>query len=305
MQRFLVNIFVGLIILISFYSCKSCKKETDNTADKEQIEFQQFLEDTAKLKEELHTTVSRFPTPGEMFGIIKEGGITFDARLLNPDSKIENYTKFNDRALNLGVYIADFAYITLFGRQDKAVNYLKAIESMSQKIGINAAIDKKLIERIKKNINNIDSLSEFADEAFLSLFDYCDMNDLQHINVLIATGAYIEGIYIALNNVKQYSDDNPVLKQLANQKQSFGHVLAYAEEYQDKPGINEIKTYLIKIDDIFQTLKSEQKKSKTTKNSQNKLIFSGGKKYKFTEDVYKNLKHEVNTIRTEIVNAKK
>ena len=303
MRGFYLGI-VGFFSLFMFVSCKSCINNKKATQNKDKQEHENFLNDTTNKTVEIKTVITRFPTPGEMFGLIKEGGLTFEEKLLNTTDRIDNYNKYKDQSLNLGIYIADFAYISIFGRQDKAVSYLKLIENLSKKVGISAAIDEGLINKIKKNINNIDSLTNYSDEAFIDLFDYCETNKIQYTNVLISAGAYIEGLYITLNNIKKYSDENPILIQLASQKQSFGNVLGYAEEYGANPSVKDFIPYLIQIDDIFKTLKAEVKKSAVTKNKENKLVFSGGKKYIFTKEVFDNLKAKVNAIREQIVNSK-
>lgn len=295
---------VGIFSLVMFVSCKSCINNNKALQNKEKQENENFLNDTANKTTEIKTVITRFPSPGEMFGLIKEGGLTFEEKLLNTTDRLDNYNKFKDQSLNLGIYIADFAYISIFGRQDKAVSYLKLIENLSKKVGISAALDEELISKIKKNINSIDSLTNYSDEAFIDIFDYCETNKIQYTNVLLSAGAYIEGLYIALNNLKNYSDENPVLIQLASQKQSFGHVLAYAETYKENPSVKEIIPYLIQIDDIFKTLKAEVKKTSVTKTKENNLVFSGGKKYIFTKEVFDNLKAKVTIVREQIVNSK-
>jgi len=297
MENFKSLFFCFLLLLIIIGCNQSKKQKIPQTAENE---FDSVLQDTAQAFEMAKNVVFRFPTPGEMFGVIKEGGLTFQGKLLNEKSNSEKYLGFKKQALGLGVYIADFAYIALFGKQNDAVDYLNVIEDLSQKVQVAPALNKQLIDKVKNNLGSVDSLIEFSDEAFLEMFSYCENNKMHNVNSIISAGAYIEGLYIALNSVEKYSTNNKVLDQLAQQKFSFEHLLTYANEYKADKDVLAVTEELQKISEIFSSLGYEEKKSNVSDKNKT-LIIGGGKKYKFTKEQYTELKKLVNKIRSGII----
>ncbi len=298
MKVFKFTLFI--LIAIVFFGCMQNKTTNQDTSKNE---FDSIMQDSNAGFAKVQDIIYRFPTPGEMFGVIKEGGLAYNEELINDQDRVDSYLNLKSQTLNLGIYIADFAYIALFGRQNEAVDYLEIIQNLSKKVKVSGAIDEKLTKRIKSNLGNIDSLVNFSDEAFLEMFSYCEDNDMHNTNALISAGAYIEGLYIALNGIEKYTDDNPILEQLAQQKFSFKNLLAYASDYSNDENVNEIVKELEKINAIFDSIGSGEKSSKiSTKKSGSKLVIGGGKKYKFTKEQFKNLKSVTNQIRNSITN---
>lgn len=294
MKRFkLIYTFIGLIYLAGCIQNKPSNQQPVK-------EFDSIMQDTSFGFGGVQRVVNRFPSPGEMFGVINEGGLTYKAELLNPISNLDNYLNSKAQVLNLGIYIADFAYIALFGRQNESVDYLETIETLSEKVKVSEAINEDLVKRIKSNLGNVDSLVSFSDEAYLEMFSYCEDNRMHNVNALISAGAYIEGLHIALNNVDKYSDDNAILKQLAKQKHSFEHLLTYALEYKDDKNVLEVTEDLKQINEIFDSLIVEQNKSNISSKN-NTLIIGGGKKYKFSKSLFNDLKKLTNKLRNNII----
>jgi len=298
------NIKYSILLLCTLilFSCTQ-KKTSNEQQDEAKATFDSLMQDTSDIFDNLQVVMHRFPTPGEMFGVIKEGGLQYYDNLINDYKKSDNYLNTKAQALNLGVYIADFAYIALFGRQNETVVYLEAIEDLGEKINISGAINESLVKRIKSNLGNVDSLVNFSDEAYLDMFSYCENNNMHPINALISSGAYIEGLYIALNSIDKYSENDPVLEQLAQQRFTFKNLLAYVSDYRSDKILTDIIIELEKINSIFNSLEVEKSVSKVSSSkTDNKLIIGGGKKYKFNKKQFKELKTVTNKIRNSITN---
>jgi hypothetical protein len=141
-----------ILILIIFMVSQGCKNEQaskkDGDSEAEAIEFE--------LKQDFKEIYYRFPSPGEMFSYLDSTGLRFDKTLLLSCRNADNYLGTRDQAINLGVYMADLAYISLFQHYKESIDYLQAVYKLSDKLRISDAFDKNLITRIEKNIKNTD-----------------------------------------------------------------------------------------------------------------------------------------------------
>ncbi|HEX3008428.1 MAG TPA: hypothetical protein VHO90_12530 [Bacteroidales bacterium] len=75
------------------------------------------------------------------------------------------------RALNLGVYITDLAYINLNNDRTEALQYFKSIRELSQKLNIYQPFYGSIYDRIQKNIAVQDSLDAIFTEIYYNMLD--------------------------------------------------------------------------------------------------------------------------------------
>ena len=118
--------------------------------------------------EEVKDIYYRFPSPDEMLNIIDKEKLAFNEELPLPADRASQFLDSKSQALNLGVYIADLAYITLFQRQKEALTYFQVVYGLSDKLRISSAFDPSMLKRFENNLGNLDSLKTISDEALIN-----------------------------------------------------------------------------------------------------------------------------------------
>lgn len=297
-KHLLFSIFIGIMLVIT--SCNSSNKK-----DKAPTGFSdQVAEEFREVNKRVNEIYYRFPTPDEMFTFVNNEGLTFNSSLLNPIENKKLYIDSKSQTLNLGVYIADLGYITLFEKYKESMNYFDVIREISERIRITSAFDKSLLNRIENNLKNVDSLKTIANDAYSNVVDYLVENEKEKTFAVISLGAYVEFLYISLNLVGDYDKENSTIQRIAEQKYAFENLYFYIEEFQGDPLVDDIFTDVKELKSVIDQIGEEKQTTQVTKSEDGKLNFDGGNKIAITKDQYNKLKDITGTIRTKITESK-
>jgi hypothetical protein len=296
-KLFLPVALVSIVIMAINFSCKTeVKKDTDNKIDT------QALSDSLLTSDENHVFYS-FPSSQEMFSFIKKDAeLVYRTDLVNPLENITNYIDSKSKTLALGVYLADLSYMTLFNKTNSAYDYIDVITNLSSDLRINLPFQDSILERIKNNLNNPDSLILISDQYSSKIVDYLLQNNKDKILANITSASYIEGLYIAVNLVGEYSDDNEVVQRIVEQKHSFTNLIKYANKYHTDENTKVAIELLNEIYAVFEKFPEKQEsESKIERVGDNKMVLKGGKKILISENEFNELKAKVIEVRTKII----
>ncbi len=267
---------------------KSEQEDTDTTATNEVVES-------------LEKVLNDVPNPSEIPYQLKSTGADFSTEITNSAANAEKYLTTNNKAaLNVGVYSTDVGYVSVYEQVQNALDYIKAVERLGDKLDITNAFDPKMQERFKGNISNVDSLTAIINEALSQSDKYLKSNDRNSIAALIFTGSFIEGLYISTQIVDTYPDD--LLPEDVKDEVLLGLVRIITE--QDKPlqdllkalksldKEDEIQGYISDLEALAAIYKELNIQEKIEKN-QGTLILN--------DKTIKNITSKVKEIRTKIV----
>jgi hypothetical protein len=289
-----------ILILIIFMVSQGCKNEQaskkDGDSEAEAIEFE--------LKQDFKEIYYRFPSPGEMFSYLDSTGLRFDKTLLLSCRNADNYLGTRDQAINLGVYMADLAYISLFQHYKESIDYLQAVYKLSDKLRISDAFDKNLITRIEKNIKNTDSLDVISDVALNYIISYLSRNEQEDVFAIISVGGFIEFMNISLHLSGEYAGDNVFVSKIADQKIVWENILKFTEQFAgNNKNVDDVLEVIKPLTAFFKQLKTDTKKTTVSKSDEGKLVFGGGNKTLLLKDDLNQLKEIIILIRSKIISA--
>lgn len=293
----LAILIVSLIIGLVNTSCKTeVKKDATNDIDSKAIS-------DSLLSSDEDLIFYSFPSSQEMFSFIKkDANLVFRTDLVNPTGNISKYIDTKSKTLALGVYLADLSYMTLFNKTNNAYEYIDVITSLSNDLRINLPFQNSFLERIKNNLNNEDSLVIISDQYSSKIVDYLLQNNKDKVLANITAASYIEGLYLALNLVENYSKNNPVVHRIVEQKHSFTNLIKYANKYHYDANTKTSIELLNKIYEVFEKFSEvEDSKSTIERGDDNKMVLKGGKKMVISEKEYNELKIRVIEVRNKIV----
>jgi len=295
------HFFTTIILFSVIFSSVliSCKTEVKEGTD--EINSQAISDSLLASDEEL--VFYSFPSSQEMFSFIKKDAeLVYRTDLVNPTENLSKYIDTKAKTLALGIYLADLSYMTLFNKTSSAYEYIDVITNLSNELRINIPFQEKFLQRIKNNLNNEDSLIYISDEYSSKIVDYLLQNNKDKVLANITSASYIEGLFIALNLVETYSEDNPVIQRIVEQKLSFTNLIKYANKYHSDANTQVAIDLLNSIYEVFEKFTVvEEAESTLERGEDNKMVLKGGKKIVISEEEYNELKKVVTEIRNKIV----
>jgi len=160
------------------------------------------------------------PSPIQTAMLIKNSGAAFNPDLVNPTENAANYTSNFHKALNLGLYGADLAYITINQNADQALSYFAAVSSLAEDLNVSGAFNASIINRFKENLDNQDSLLVLVGEAYRSGNSYLITEKRVELISLILAGGWLETMYIA-TSLTSSSSNQAIIDRIGEQKSSL------------------------------------------------------------------------------------
>jgi len=274
------------LVFLSSCGGNDTKKTTDEAISDKVVDKQ--VED----QQQGNKTYNQIPSPDEMFGFIKESGLTYNVELLNSTANANSYTDPNREALNFGIYSADLAYAAAYQEFDVAIKYFGTIQKLSDRVGISGAFSKELIQKIQENLDNPDSLLENSSASYFSVVDYLTQNEQGGKLGVIAAAGWLETVYIVVNSAN-YKKDKKAVARLADQKLTLENLLDYLEQYTANDGDKTILKKLTNLATLFDYL--------NVKDAKARMVLGGGSSVSMTEAQFNAIKDKVNEIRNNIV----
>lgn len=205
-----------------------------------------------KLVEQIFYNV---PSPLEMAKIVRDAGLLFNPQLMNSTKNKQYYIDQTTQALNLGVYGADLSYARIFDQVQESVNYLSVIRELTESLQIPQNQNVFAIEKLEKHIGNRDSLLHIITSIYSDVDAYLKENDRSMIAVMIISGGWIEGNYLAVSSINPEKSNQAILKRIAEQKISLASLIKLIEphvrkDHKSEQVLDDLKELAVIYEDV-------------------------------------------------------
>jgi len=292
--------FIGIALLM--VQCQANNK-TSNSGNNISLDTVASM-DTTRIDSNNKITYMLL-SPNEILGEIFSDKKSMNLQLINPISSAVKYVDTRHMALNLGVYVADFAYLNLNENKTNALEYFKTIRDLAQKINIYGFFNEGFFNRIEKNLAKNDSLIKISQEMYYSMSDLLENSSRQNLFALISSGALIESLYLSTMNVTKMTEYETIAKKIFEQKYIFDNFYAFTSVYKND---KDVKSILRQLDTLKRILDEADKKSSektVTQSTDNKVVIGGGDEIKVNDKLFNSFKESVVATRQEIVSVSK
>jgi hypothetical protein len=293
--------FILVLFLLSITSCAGDgKKGQTGAADTIKIDSK-LMEDFSKSKLIFYS----LPSPLETAMLIKKSGVNYNEGILNPLSNVSRYTTNRQMALNLGIYSADLSYTSLFDQTQTAMKYMGNTQKLAEGLGIMDAIDKGTLKKLEENMNNRDVVMEIISEAFMNSNSLLNENDRPALAVMVLTGGWVEGLYIATTLTNGVMDNNKrLLDKIIYQKLSLYTVLNMLDSYKaENADIQRLYDQMSELKVIYDEVKivnTSNVEASTDKENRMTVIKADSETF-ISKEVFEQLCKKVKEIRTEFI----
>lgn len=299
----ILPLIIGVAVLSIGLAVTSCKGKKKSEATNEKQETVSADEQTMEQIKTAEKVFNALPTPLEVAQLIRDAGAKFDATLLNPIENKSNYTTSKSMALNLGVYVCDLSFASMYDETSLLVNYMEAAEDMATGLGILDAIDETTVERLEQNINNRDVIMEIVSETFLNSQAYLEDDEQHAVAATIITGGFIEGLYISTSMVDMKNfRGNKLVGTIADQKMSVDDLVRLLETYTDNAAIQELVGPIRELKTLFDRIPRSSDPSSATYNEKTGVTeITGAAKSEIRPETFLAIKGKVAEIRNNYV----
>ncbi len=287
-----------LVFIFLFSGCNSCKNEKEETSEKPEAT------EAIRIKDTLNEVIYVLPSPNEILAEIFMDEVKINSSFVNPHTNAKNYLDTRSQAVNLGVYIADFAYLSYSSENTTELEYLKVIKKLSEDVNIYGLMENKTMERIQNNLTEKDSLNKISQELYYKISNNLENSDRENIFTLISTGAIVESLYLSVMLVDDFDDYKEIIEKMYEQKFVFDNFYEYAQVYADDPYVKLIIDQLEVLKQTFDQLNKEEKEQKVVEE-EGKMRFTGGSKFVVDNKNFDQFKTNIISIRNEIIKSNK
>ena len=247
-----------------------------------------------------HETYYQIPSPNDLITFVKEGGLSFDANLVDSEIKISDIVGKKSQALNFGKNIADVAYASTFGNTDRSRVAFSNLERLSNDLGISTLFSAALLNRIKENLQNTDSLMMISNDTYFSTIDYLEDNGKGDLLGLMAAGGWIESMYIVSQSVGEFDAEAVAVEQIADQKPTFENLMAFLGKYKSDPDVAAVLESLGQIQSIYDGIPDGS--SKMQKDESGRMVL-GGSKRTINQEQFDQLKAAIASLRNDFAGS--
>ncbi|MBN1252066.1 MAG: hypothetical protein JXA16_08010, partial [Bacteroidales bacterium] len=243
LKQFIFVLSISLLLISCSNSNNKEKQQNDNN--------QQIDRDKSEntVKSNVYTSYN-LPLPIEIYKFLKNNNIEFNLQLLNSKDKQANTFTDISKAINLGFYSSDLAYCTIFDQSQESVDYFSISIELAHELDITEGYDEKVLDRTYDNIENNDSLSNIAEEAYWKTCNYLEKNKKINILPFIIVGSWLESMHILTESSKNITDKKLIYAEIYNQKESLKNLIFYLFEV-----MNDSNAFIVN-DDIQAVIKS-------------------------------------------------
>jgi hypothetical protein len=195
--------------------------------------------------------------PVEISKMLNESGAGYTVDVTNSTKNIDKYMTEKDKALILGVYGADLAYVTTYNKSQETNLLFEVSKKLSEDLGISSIYNESTLTRIESNIQNKDSLHAIISNSFHATYDALQENGKGAVSVLVLAGGWIEGLYISLELTQNAIDKKKMMSGIAGQKLNLDKLLVAMDVYKENEAVAATIAELQKIEAIYTNINPE------------------------------------------------
>ncbi len=194
------------------------------------------------LMSEVKEVVYPLPAPMDLYQKLEYIGASYIGNLLNPVGNIDKYYTEKNKALNLGTFAADLAYVSTYNKKQEIKLYSKNLKTLMDDLSVNINFVDFYTEDMKQKLENKDTLVKVVTNVFYDTYASMAKQGDPALAALMLTGIWAEGLYIASHISSDTYNNNEIVKIIYDQKNSLEIVL----EMLDKTKGNEVTNSMIK-----------------------------------------------------------
>lgn len=246
----------------------------------------------------LEGQIISIPSPNQLASLMRQSNIPFKAEMLHNLGKRESYLSEQKKAMNLGVYGTDLAYIANFEKAQLANDYFDVVGKLAGELEVLDHIDSRLVNRLSSNISQRDSVLRLSSQFFQSADRYLKNNERSDLAGLILLGGWVESVYLACEPAVSNEE---IKKRIGEQKHACASLLNLVNNFQD-PSMDQLKKDMKALNDVYSELETSYAYQKPiTDAKEKKTYFTSKTSVTVSPEQLQELTNRIQAIRAIII----
>lgn len=243
------NLFAALIFFFAgplFFSCGDHDKHEDLIDEGNETPVS-----SKQVNFNAQNVFNTLPDKKLVLDLIAKNNLEYNPDFLNDPNYVNKYTLEFFKAVNLGIYGSDLTISSTFDQTQESMVFLKCVNVLAGNLGVNAAFDQRMFDRIQNNENNKDSVLQIITESFKKVDEILKNNNRPGTSAIILAGCWIEGLYVSCQMAKVVSAES-IIKTILAQKESLHNLVALLESVSLKESENFLLAELKELHKIYE-----------------------------------------------------
>ncbi|TLX74052.1 hypothetical protein E9993_13200 [Labilibacter sediminis] len=291
---FYTSVFFMLVFITGCNSC-SQKQSVESNSDLA-LDFESL-----NVIDSIEAVFYALPSPEEIISYIKDHNVDFNPGLLHNYKEAKLYAENEKKAVVLGVYFADLAYISAFRKSDFSPEYISTVDYLMKEININPDFTKQQQQKIIDSSLEPDSLYMISRELYDKVISYLQEYDEGKTLSLISVGTLLESLYISTYLHKDFVNQKEAIDRIAEQKLLFEDIVIMMNTYKENAVVSELIRDLKVLQKSFDNLEVNTAVNKVEENKDGSLHIKGKNSVQVTEEDYYIFVDNVNDFRTKLI----
>ena len=183
------------------------------------------------VEENVREFVYPLPTAFEVTDMLNRIEAAYIMDVSNSSENVDKYVTEAKRAINMGVYSADLCYASTYKQQSEVMKYTQTIRALVDALDMTRAVDPDLASKMEENENNKEGMSDIITNALYDCYDYLNKNGRGPVSLMIVSGSWVEGLYIATHISDDTFDNKEMVRIIMSQKESLDKLSGLWKEY--------------------------------------------------------------------------
>jgi hypothetical protein len=236
------------ILLIAIFVIVSCKQAKQPSAS--QAADQQKL-NKEEIKEGLKKVAYPLPEPFQVYNMLNDIGAKYLGSIMNPVQNVDKYFTDKNKAVNIGVYAADLGYAATYNNQVDFKAYSTVLKRLVDDLGVSVDYSIFQNDENKEKFTNKDTLVSYISNVFYDTYSFLYAESTPSLSGLMASGAWIEGLYITTHISKDTYNNSEMVKIIYKQGESLGKLIELLQKFESDDMAKSLLNALTKLKGMY------------------------------------------------------
>ncbi len=287
-----ITLILCILFIFTIHSCINQPAPAE-----ENFEYPEFKSNNEGIREVIYSMY----LPTDMADVFKKSGTNYDPEIPASIEDITLYTDPEQIAVMLGVYGVDITYMKLLGQSLQAAQYYKAIEQLSQTLGIPGSVFKESSTRLEKYFGNEDSLANVIENIYRQTDQFFKDKGNQNLAALSLAGGWVEAMYIGTSIFKSDSGNQVMAERLLQQKYSLNSIYTILSNHQESLYVKGNLLMLKRLRKVFEKVDIMYQKEGFSVDTTQKKLQAYNAKISYDEVTMDEIENIIVLIRKELI----
>lgn len=217
---------------ISALVLTSCHHENSSSGTIPGADTAKSASKAAEMAADQDSETFLLPSPLQIASIFKNAGLVYFPGLTSTVKDAAQYNSTFDAAINMGIFSADLSYCVLNKQTQEALDYMKVVKALSEKLGFGSVFQSNaLMNRFQNNMGNTDSLASVIADLQMETDSYLEANKQKYVGIIAFCGAWVESMYVG-SKVYEKGKSSNVSSRISEQMNILDNLGKLLAKYQ-------------------------------------------------------------------------